>query len=567
MVNYLFEGLEQRTTLICSSLSVVALLLYGFSILQAQTPSYSSLAQLGLFSILPISYFAAFGILVLTFFITIFYVKRAKFPLLISQTLLLIIFLNATPSIIETTARFTTAYTNFIPVDYITKTGHIDPAQNWVLNWPGFSVLISIITQLTAIPGNIILVVYPTVVNILLFAPLYAFFRALHLETKTVWIAVWFVYFGNWVGQDYFSMQSLAFLVIIVIFFILFKNMNNELRTREWFLIFFILFFYLITSHLLSPLIIVIAVFALYLTRQLPRFSLLLGLIVIIVAWTVFDAGTYLSANLSLYLQQAVNIIQTVSANVGNRVSTGSVSHIAVADVRILYTVVLISFAAIGILVAWRHKFSRVEKRLLIILASFVLPLVAFSYGGEMFMRIFMFSLLPLAYFAVKATMKYKKLLVVFIAFLMLFAPALTIIAHYGNEPQDYVPPSEVAGINFFYSTTSQGLVVGGGTRSGNFRDLSYRQNYTTVNYYDLMASNSSDLIWKSSTSLKITRGYIGENQYVCISYGSESYFRFFYGQPQFIGNIEGNITQSTLYDRLYSNPSLTTYYLNSPFS
>jgi hypothetical protein len=551
----LLEYLKERSWLISSGLVVSALFLWIFSCIQARGNITSDMSQLGLFSILPLSFFVAFFFLVVSFFVTIKFVDKNRVLLLVTQTFLLIFFLNLTPSIIEGTARFTTGYRNFQVVDYITITGHINTTQQWILNWPSFTIFMNVFEQLTSIPEQWVLLTYTTLFNILLFPVLFMFFRALSKDYRVVWVGIWFAFFGNWIGQDYFSMQSVAFLVAVLLLSLLFKNMNRGIHNRQWYLVFLLLFFYVVSSHLLTSIAIFCVVLVLFLARQISRPILPFSLLALIIGWAVFDANVYLSWNLASYLQQTFNFSAIFQKNLISRLSTGSASHVMAADVRVIFSAAMIGFALLGLLFSWRSKmFGKVEKRAFATVIGFALLTFAFVYGGELFLRLYMFSLIPLAYFAAQAIIKHKRILVIALVFFAVLAPMLNIIAQYGNETIDYVPYSETSGVNFLYNATTAGHIVGGGDAGGDFRNINYEPNYSSTTFLNLYQYNTSSLLWTSPRD-------IGEDRYVCVSYATNSYFSWYYGDPMFVPNIEGNLTQSTSYDLLYSNPSFVVYH------
>ncbi len=460
---FLLEYLKENSWLISSGLVASALVLWTSSLIQARGNITNDMSQLGLFSILPLTFFAAFSLLVISFFVTLKFVDNNRALLLVTQTFLLIFFLNLTPAIVEGTARFTANYDNYRAVDYITQTGTINPSQNWILNWPDFSILLSVFAQITTIPSQFILLTYPTVFNLLLFPALYVLFKTMSNNSAAAWVSTWFIFLGNWIGQDYFSMQSLAFLIAIIIIFLLFKTMNQKVHGRQYGVLFFMLFFYIVASHFLTSLAIICVLLVFYLTRQVTRPMLLTSAICLVAAWTIFDARTYASFNLAKMIGQAFDFSLIFQKNLTSRLTTGSSSHLLASDIRVLYSIAIIAFALAGIAVTWRSKtFGKTEKRTLALLFGFGLLTFTFVYGGELFLRLYMFSLIPFAYFAAKALLGHRKIFLVGVLFFVIAAPSLFVIATYGNETMDYVPASELTGINFLFSTTTNGHVIGG---------------------------------------------------------------------------------------------------------
>jgi len=555
----MLNRLKEKSRLLCSGLTILAFILWVLSSLQARGAQTSNMGDLGLFSILPKYFFLAFSMLVFTFFITLQLANKNR-VLLLCQTILLILFLYFTPAIVEGTPRFVFSYGSHRAVDYISQGAQINPSKLWIHNWPGFSIFWSIFEQLTLIPGMSILLTYPTFYNILLLPPLFMFFRAVSKSSKLAWVAVWFVFLGNWVGQDYFSMQSFGFFGIAIMLSLLFKNMNQGMRTRQWSILLFLLSFLIVSTHFLSSLAILCVIIVLFLSKHLARYTLLTFFASLVTGWAVFGAGTYLSENLNRIIEQAFDLPYIFQVNLTQRIS-GSAGHILVTQMRVIYSVAIIAFALLCLVLAWRkRKLGIVEKRLLSVLVGFSLLLFAFSYGGELFMRLYMLSLLPFAYFISKTALKYKYILYALAIFLIIAAPSLHVIAHYGNEISDYVPYSENVGINFLYNNTVHGQVIGGVVRYGDFRDPNYHFNYSAISYRKMMDENSSSLLWTAPKELY-------EDRFVCISYGTTSVFSFFENNAAFIEDIQGNITQSTSYNLLYSNPSFSIYCSESKIS
>jgi hypothetical protein len=551
------KRLNERSHIISIILLLIVFLLWVFSTFQARTTLLKNgMGELGLFSILPSTFFIAFSLLIFSLFFTLQFVKKHRTLLLVIQTLLLILFLFLTPAIVEDTPRFTAGYAHFKSVDVVTQTGYLDPSIAWELNWPSFSIFWSIFVQITSIPWQSLLLVYPTFVNILLFAALFIFFSAMSKNSKMVWGAIWFVYFGNWVGQEYFSMQSITYFIIVLLIFLIFKNMNNRMRNRQWVVIFILFFFYVASSQVLSSISILSVILVLFIFRHWQRPGLFLALTCLTIGWTIIFASQFFSINFSEVFSHFLNLMKIFEVNLVNRVS-GSSDRILAAQVRILYSAAILSFSLIGIILTWKNKkLGPTEKRMLMVLIGFFLLLGVFSYAGEMFERVYIYSLLPLAYFASKAIM-HKKVLYVLLIFLIIAAPSLYIIAHYGNETVDYVSSSELVGVSFFYKTTTNGEVIGGGwPQMGDFRDPLYRPNYTFLTFSNIMNSYGSEYLWTA-----LNPKY--ENRYVCMSSEAKDYFSFFLGNPVFMKDLQENFSLSTEYNLVYSNPSFSVYCYN----
>ncbi len=528
------------------TLTLASVLLWVISIFQSRALLLNGIGDSGLFSILPATYFVAFALLVLSFLLTLFYTKNRL--MLVCQTVLLIFFLNLTPSLIEGTARFSTSYNNFRALDYLLQNAHINSQAVWPLNWPSFSVLFASFSEITSIPENFLLLVYPTFFSVLLFPALYLFFKTVINETNSVWFATWFVFLANWVGQDYFSMQSLSFLIMILILYLIFKNLTIELSSWQWFTMVLLLFLYESTSHVLTSLAILSILLLLILFKQIRKPLLLFTLLFLPIFWTIYTTLPFLETNLPAYLAQVLDLVTIFEGNVANRVS-GSEGHIFVTQMRIFFALILALLAILGLLSSLKNRKFRSsnDKRMLIILIGFSLLVAAFSYGGELFQRLFLFSLIPFAYFATKL-LKYKYIICAVFLFFIVFAPSFHIIAHYGNETMDYVPYSETVGAKFFFNVAPDSAVA------GFFRYYNYAPQYKIVSLTQALPTNSSNT--SDVTSFLLQTSY----SFVCVSYFERAVALFFHGNPEFVQNIQGNLTQTSSYDLVYSNPSFDLY-------
>ena len=237
----------------------------------------------------------------------------------------------------------------------------------WIHNWPAFSTLFSSFQQITGISSEFVLLIYPTFFNLLLIIPLFVIFRFILTDFKLIWTAVWFVFFGNWIGQDYFSMQSLAFLMMVLSLFALLKFMNKN-NSRQFLVMFLLFFFFIAASHVLTSIALLTVTILLYLTKRLERSALVLSLISLFGGWTIFGAITYLSHNLMNTLSGSMNILQNFQINLTGRIS-GSGSHMIITEVRIILTLTLLVFSILGIILTWKNKkFGVMEREMLIIL-------------------------------------------------------------------------------------------------------------------------------------------------------------------------------------------------------
>ncbi|XHH09890.1 MAG: hypothetical protein ACFCUE_04480 [Candidatus Bathyarchaeia archaeon] len=543
----MFETLKDRAWIIPFLLLVLSGFMWLISSFQARATlsvNINALNELGLFSILSFSFFIAFALLIFSFFVTLMIVKKYQIVFLILHTLLLVFFLNFTPSIVEGTARFATSYSNFQAVNYISQFEHINPSVLWILNWPSFSILVSIFSQVTCFSPSTILLFYPTVFNLLFVAVLVLFFSTLFNDNKLVWLAVWFISLGNWVGQDYFSMQSMGLFFVVLLLFLLTSNMHKKLKNRAWTVPFLLSYFFVVSSHLLSSIVVISTLFVLVISGFFRRSVLLLSSAVLLISWTIYGAINYLNGSLVSNLQSFMNLSTIFLTNFTNRASVGSAAHILVTNIRLVYSglFILIAIFSVVVLIA-TGNFKRNEKMVFAILIGFSIPVI-FAYGGEIFMRLYMFLLIPSAYLVAKAFLAHKRLFLLGLLFFTILTPPLVMISRYGNEQMDYTPNSQLRGADFFFGSTTNGLVY------GSFNYVNYPADYRKFSL-PLMPDSQ----WNPPTI------GIMKQDFICVSHLSVQSYSTIKGQEDLLGSLYYNLSHSPFTNKVYSNPSFDAYH------
>jgi hypothetical protein len=536
--------------LVVRALLLLSFLLWALSVRQAGLAVNQGIGELGLISVLPLVFFVSFSLLTACFLATLSMDGRSQL-MLFCQLIMLILLLYLTPVLIEGTARFTPAYVYYQAVDYISQSGNIDPIVQWIHSWPAFSIAFSTLTQIAALtrtPGEqVFLGLYPSLFNIALFFPVFSLVRVIVDQQKLRWIAIWVFYIANWVGQDYFSVQSFALFAFILLLFALFKIMDSQGGTAGWFLVSTLLFSYLATSHFLSSLASLAVIVTLVAFKHFRAPTLALLFAVLAASWIAYGATARLPWAIIQVISQALKFQAIVGASVTARVA-GSLAHIVVTQTRIIFSASISMFALSGLFLVWKSgKTGKTERRIALIVVAVCSLAGLFAYGGELFMRIFVLSLVPMAYFICKGSSS-RLFFSILAIFLLFMAPPLHIVAHYGNERMDYVPPSELAGVRFFYNNTSQGYVIGW------YPDLEYHQSYS---HFSL-----SDAEWKNNAlSLPAVESERKDwSTFVCLSYAETQFYSFQIGQPQFVPEIAKSLSSSARYDKIYSNPSYAVY-------
>jgi hypothetical protein len=495
-----------------------AILLWAISIPQIDL---SGMNDLGLVSVLPASFFAGLALLTISFCISLRGLPATK-PLVFANIVVLVFVLYGLPALVEHEPRLTAAFRHIGVTESIARTESVDPLIDAYFNWPGFFIFSAVFKDLAGIDDLSPLVAWaPVFFNLLYLAPLIVLLRAARSHESVVWLGAWFFYLTNWIGQDYFSPQAMAFLLYLVVLGILLRwfqapsprptygrasaGRNRTLRRlrarlRRWEAgvarkeladlsaawpspvaraglmgIAIVASAAAVASHQLTPFAILLAVSCLVVARRCPARRLPVLIAVLIGTWMSFVAVAYLRGHFETLLSNVGQVSESVGANVGSRVG-GSAAHELIVRLRLVMTGVVWFLALAGAV----REFKRGRPRLAFaVLAAAPIGLVAMQpYGGEVLLRAYLFGLPFVAYFVASlfvpggegrgSWMRTAALGVV--SFGLLVALPFT---RYGNERMDYFLPGEVAAVEHAYKVAPPGslLVAGAPSVPWKFQD------------------------------------------------------------------------------------------------
>ena len=176
-----------------------------------------SLTDLGLITLLPVSFFVALILLSLSFSL-VCYQRQVSSPLFFIHVLTLILIIHGTPALIYDAPRYAWTYKHIGVVDYIQQFGILDPTIDAYHNWPSFFSVTAFISDVTGIDNFVGFVNWAQVFwNILYLAALRMLYKNFTSDQRLVWIGIWVFFLTNWVAQDYFAPQAFAFFLHLII--------------------------------------------------------------------------------------------------------------------------------------------------------------------------------------------------------------------------------------------------------------------------------------------------------------------------------------------------------------
>ena len=369
-----------------------------------------SMNGLGLVSVLPVASLAGLALLVLAFAGLLG--LRRPVPVVLGVMLVAIIFcLDGVTAVVEPLPRFATSYQVYGFVNYISRTGHVAPGVTAYFSWPGFFALVALARRAAGVHSLLpLLTWWPVIIDTLIVVPFLLLTRALRISWRARWLAALLLCLGNWVGQDYFSPQSLNFLLYLVFIAMLLTWFSGQRRQSRWkrapgerpaaqvssaqrgilLLLAIGIFAASVVSHQLTPFLMIASCAGLVIVGRCTPRGLPILLAVIAIGWVSFATAGYWSGHMSTIFGQIGRLGGTISSSVGSHL-IGTPTHQFPVYGRIVLAGLIIGLAVLGLLRRW-HR--RVIDRTLVILLIAPASIAALqNYGGEISLRIFLFAL------------------------------------------------------------------------------------------------------------------------------------------------------------------------------
>jgi hypothetical protein len=537
----------------------------------------------GLGASLPVYFYAACALLSVAFIINLAtpHVDRWRDALFISQIALLIAFLFVTPALIEPFPRFRTTY-KVVGLTYLViSRGAVNPAESVLFNWPGAWALFSAVFQV-ALPSpdalSVFVKYYAPFMEVAYGLALYMLFRPFLSKTQT-YLALFLFYIMNYVGQDYLSPQSVAYLLFLAFLVLIFVYVIRPAATRMRYptvaisSLLFVIFLSLVVTHFLTSLALLLffIIFAvssrIVVKMRLNRF--VVPYVVGFAGWMVFGSAAFF--NYMLKRQSATPVSESISQGLQPGVAAGgvaggvanaskvvgSVAHAFISNVGITWAVAVVCIIVVGLVYRYAssRKLDKTEAAYLVLLVGMTPILVLPGYSGELLFRFFLLILPALIYYLVK-NVSFRAVKIAAVA-ILLFGPAVHVFVAYGNESFNYVSPAEISSYNFFYGTVRNASAYGGYPVS----DYLHQENYTTKNmfqFFSLLNGGTLDDVGKAQLSRE-------GPTYIFFTQGDDAIIRTLYApQVDSYLNAKNVTTKTPFFNLIYSTSDVSLYQVRS---
>ena len=439
------------------------------------------MTALGLLSTLPLVAWLAVGAVAVSFVhaVTRPVLRERRLGILLMAYVVMI---HAAAPVAYGTLRYSWAWKHVGIVDYIARNGSVKPdigALDVYHNWPGFFSANAALIDLVGTKNALVFAIWsPVVANLLNMAALLFLLSALIPGRRIVWTGTWLFFIANWVGQDYFAPQAMAyFLYLVIMAMVLVHFRRDRVEThrsrRAVGLAVLAMMITVISSHQLTPALMLAVLILLLLTRRI-RGLWFVGLgVASQVLWLVGPARTFARKQARSLLESFGAPIENAGATLRSTTGRGGAQQLVSLSGRAI-VVFMALLAIVGVVVRVRRGHR--DKTAVLMMCAPVLLVVANEFGGEILFRAFLFSVPFLALFAASVFIPAGDEAPGMIRRGALAGTSLVLIAcfalaHFGKDLQYHFTKEEIAASTFLANNAVEPtlLVEGSGNDPGRF--------------------------------------------------------------------------------------------------
>ncbi|AZM60646.1 MULTISPECIES: hypothetical protein [unclassified Streptomyces] len=446
---------------------------------------FREMGDYGLLDRLPAAYYLSLLVLTAGFVLTLRRAGTAPWwPALHCAALLFA--LKAPPAILYDAVRYPWASKHDAVVNTLLANGELRPNAALSGNmsaydqWPGFFTLDAGLVRAFGVESAAAYANWaPIVLGLLMMPVLMLLYRTFSQDWRLVWTAVWIFQLANWVGQDYFAPQGLAFLLHLTVITVVLRHfvrpgsagrLRDRARldpaaagvppptgTRQRAVCVAILAPLLLAvnaTHQLTPVMLCVCLSALCLTRRYRNVGLLTVTVLLMLAWDLTMGRPLFTETLSTLKESIGELTQNSRAGYAGELTGPGPELAGTANVLMVLAVAALAGAALVL----RRRLVRSALPLLLVSAAPV-PLFAVNdYGGEMLFRVYLFGLPGAAFFAAAALVPgaagtsrdgaralRRRVSAVALPAVLLVLLAGFMPSYYGKETMYYTPPEETA--------------------------------------------------------------------------------------------------------------------------
>jgi hypothetical protein len=369
-----------------------------------------------------------------------------------------------TPSFIESNARVYDSYIHYGLSNAIVEAGRTDPSTFFYDSWPGAYLVGAFATELSGMPPEIFLRVFPAFFLIAVSAGLVAVINNLSKVSRTfasspLAKAGFFIIFfaENNSLQSHFSPQSLGLILVVIWFFLVTKRRIANFGSNA--VILLLIMISIVVTHPPSALFVGFAMVSAMVLRGLRKawysgpatVSLSVLFWISFFAWQVYEANAF-----PVYLGDLIVIVTGILANGVielSRLVVGTPSNPTLGFFSIARHIFFFCLALIGFSIMVKKRDRSVSSILIFASGTALLFLMfVITIGGLLWDRVLLYGALPVSVCAAYVLIQnWKRARILLLAFSLVFLLVGTYTLYAGEEMR-IVPQTEFASANFVVS-------------------------------------------------------------------------------------------------------------------
>lgn len=178
----------------------------------------SAMSDWGMLVVLPVTFWMALGLLGASIVRTLTRPELSTVRLVLHLVVLVFVVHGTVPLVFDEPI-YAWVYKHVGVVEFATVNGGVSADVDIFHNWPGFFALAGFLTDVAGAGTPLHLAEWaPVFFNLVACLQLGFVYRFLPVSRRTLWLALFLFVGANWVGQDYFAPQALAFVLAMSVF-------------------------------------------------------------------------------------------------------------------------------------------------------------------------------------------------------------------------------------------------------------------------------------------------------------------------------------------------------------
>lgn len=370
----------------------------------------SEIGSIGLITLLSPILLLAYPVLIAAVLVELVS-SRPRQRLIACLTVLAVVGVYGLQPAIEQTARISVSWLHVGFARYIAEHGHVLLGYDARFSWPGFFSLLAMISGASGQADLTPLLQWtPVVLAGLATLGVRALACTVLGPGRRAWIATWIFLLTEWTEQDYFSPQGSTYVLLLGALGLVARflvrpglispqpaSIRDRLvpvgRVRDRVAAqagVVLIALALAPAHQLTPYVLAALLMVMALTGRLWSAWLPWVVLLSAVAWFCLAAKDFWQGQLNMVLGDLGNVRSAVGQGIGERF-VGDAGRTLILEARIGLTMLVALLAAVGWFVLRRNGMRSWTLPMLAIV-PFGLIIVQ-SYGGEVFLRCYLFSL------------------------------------------------------------------------------------------------------------------------------------------------------------------------------